>query len=85
MRSARVCCNLLALTVARPQLELHSGGLARLLAALAVILQALMQDCAAYFKATGRRVTFEYTLMNGTNDEPEHVSADGGVSGVALL
>jgi adenine C2-methylase RlmN of 23S rRNA A2503 and tRNA A37 len=42
---------------------------------LLLSLQALMQDCAAYFKATGRRVTFEYTLMSGTNDEPEHVSS----------
>jgi 23S rRNA (adenine2503-C2)-methyltransferase len=33
-----------------------------------------MQDCAAYFRATGRRVTFEYTLMSGTNDAPEQVS-----------
>lgn len=35
--------------------------------------QALMRDCQNYFKATGRRVTFEYTLMGGTNDEPKHV------------
>ncbi|WIA17218.1 hypothetical protein OEZ85_014098 [Tetradesmus obliquus] len=40
--------------------------------AAAYPLEALMQDCAAYFKATGRRVTFEYTLMSGTNDAPEH-------------
>jgi hypothetical protein len=61
-------------------------ALARLLAVLASLLQALLQDCAAYFKATGRRVTFEYTLMNGTNDEPDHVSAGrGGTIGIALL
>lgn len=35
--------------------------------------QALLQDCAAYFSTTGRRVTFEYTLMSGTNDDPEQV------------
>ncbi|KAG2482550.1 hypothetical protein HYH03_018509 [Edaphochlamys debaryana] len=35
-------------------------------------LEALMEDCAAYFKSTGRRVTFEYTLLSGVNDEPAH-------------
>lgn len=35
--------------------------------------QALLQDCASYFSTTGRRVTFEYTLMSGTNDDPEQV------------
>jgi hypothetical protein len=50
---------------------------------VALPAQALMQDCSAYFKATGRRVTFEYTLMNGTNDEPEHVSADGSINCIA--
>ncbi len=32
-----------------------------------------MADCRAYFGATGRRVTFEYTLMAGVNDSPQHV------------
>jgi adenine C2-methylase RlmN of 23S rRNA A2503 and tRNA A37 len=35
-------------------------------------LDALMRDCAGYFVHTGRRVTFEYTLMRGENDSPEH-------------
>jgi 23S rRNA (adenine2503-C2)-methyltransferase len=35
-------------------------------------LEALMRDCADYFLATGRRVTFEYTLMRGENDGIEH-------------
>lgn len=30
------------------------------------------QDCRAYFEATGRRVTFEYTLLKGINDAPAH-------------
>ncbi len=34
-----------------------------------------MVDCRAYFGATGRRVTFEYTLMAGVNDSPQHVRA----------
>ncbi|KAI8465112.1 MAG: hypothetical protein J3K34DRAFT_438190 [Monoraphidium minutum] len=35
-------------------------------------IEALMQDCVAYFASTGRRVTFEYTLMAGANDQPSH-------------
>lgn len=35
-------------------------------------LYALMEDCTAYFEITGRRVTFEYTLLSGVNDLPEH-------------
>lgn len=35
-------------------------------------LDALMRDCSAYFEMTGRRVTFEYTLLHGVNDEPAH-------------
>lgn len=31
-------------------------------------LDALLQDCAEYFAITGRRVTFEYTLLAGVND-----------------
>jgi 23S rRNA (adenine2503-C2)-methyltransferase len=27
-----------------------------------------------YFRKTGRRVTFEYTLIEGLNDQPEHVA-----------
>lgn len=33
-------------------------------------LEALMADCSEFFKLTGRRVTFEYTLMAGVNDSP---------------
>ncbi|CAM8889561.1 unnamed protein product [Rhodiola kirilowii] len=35
-------------------------------------LDALLMDCRDYFQETGRRVTFEYTLLAGVNDEPEH-------------
>jgi 23S rRNA (adenine2503-C2)-methyltransferase len=35
-------------------------------------LQALMHDCSEYFRLTGRRVSFEYTLLAGVNDGPEH-------------
>jgi hypothetical protein len=34
-----------------------------------------MHDCRQYFAATGRRVTFEYTLMAGVNASPQDVSS----------
>ena len=36
-------------------------------------IEALMADCRQYFAVTGRRVTFEYTLMAGVNDGRHHV------------
>lgn len=35
-------------------------------------LEALMDDCKNYFLETGRRVSFEYTLLAGINDEKAH-------------
>jgi 23S rRNA (adenine2503-C2)-methyltransferase len=35
-------------------------------------LETLLQDCRDYVKITGRRVTFEYILLAGVNDLPEH-------------
>ncbi|NEO29655.1 MAG: 23S rRNA (adenine(2503)-C(2))-methyltransferase RlmN [Symploca sp. SIO3C6] len=35
-------------------------------------LQSLLNDCREYVKLTGRRVTFEYILLAGLNDLPEH-------------
>ncbi|GAX81702.1 hypothetical protein CEUSTIGMA_g9130.t1 [Chlamydomonas eustigma] len=35
-------------------------------------LEALMQDCVRYYDLTGRRVTFEVTLLAGVNDQDEH-------------
>lgn len=35
-------------------------------------LDALLRDCAEYFRLTGRRVSFEYTLLAGINDGIEH-------------
>lgn len=32
--------------------------------------EELLDDAKAYFKETGRRVTFEYTLLAGVNDSP---------------
>ncbi|XP_057978980.1 uncharacterized protein LOC131165324 [Malania oleifera] len=35
-------------------------------------LHAIMKDCRDYFLETSRRVSFEYTLLAGVNDEVEH-------------
>lgn len=34
-------------------------------------LEVLLPACRAYTKKTGRRITFEYTLVNGVNDRDE--------------
>ncbi|MCM1154444.1 MAG: 23S rRNA (adenine(2503)-C(2))-methyltransferase RlmN [Roseburia sp.] len=36
-------------------------------------LDELMQACAYYFKQTGRRITFEYSLAGGVNDTEEDI------------
>ncbi|MBQ7161003.1 MAG: 23S rRNA (adenine(2503)-C(2))-methyltransferase RlmN [Clostridia bacterium] len=38
-------------------------------------IDALMTACRDYFKTTGRRISFEYTLINGKNDTPEKAAA----------
>ena len=35
-------------------------------------LDRLMESCRHYAEHTGRRLTFEYVLLRGVNDEPEH-------------
>ncbi|MDR7897143.1 23S rRNA (adenine(2503)-C(2))-methyltransferase RlmN [Thermosynechococcus sp. JY1334] len=35
-------------------------------------LSQLIADCRAYVQQTGRRVTFEYTVLAGVNDRPQH-------------
>ncbi|KAH8963060.1 hypothetical protein BDL97_05G132800 [Sphagnum fallax] len=35
-------------------------------------LEVLMEDCRQYFQTTGRRVSFEYTLLAGVNDQKQH-------------
>ncbi|KAK9915952.1 hypothetical protein WJX75_006384 [Coccomyxa subellipsoidea] len=32
--------------------------------------EALLEDCSNFYRITGRRVTFEYTLLAGFNDSP---------------
>lgn len=35
-------------------------------------IQELMDACDSYIQATNRRITFEYSLVKGVNDRPEH-------------
>ncbi len=35
-------------------------------------VNALLEACRAYFQKTGRRISFEYTLIAGKNDSTEH-------------
>lgn len=42
--------------------------------AAAYPMHTLLNDCAAYFDKTGRRVSIEYTLLAGVNDQREHAS-----------
>ncbi len=35
-------------------------------------LERLMASCRSYAAQTGRRLTFEYVLLSGVNDEPQH-------------
>ncbi|MGN1267448.1 MAG: 23S rRNA (adenine(2503)-C(2))-methyltransferase RlmN [Dorea sp.] len=36
-------------------------------------LQEVLEACDAYFEKTGRRITFEYSLVKGVNDQAEDV------------
>ncbi|KAL4440001.1 hypothetical protein ABPG75_003002 [Micractinium tetrahymenae] len=42
-------------------------------------LSALMADCQEYFRLSGRRVTFEYTLLAGVNDSLAHAHELGAL------
>lgn len=35
-------------------------------------IQDLMRDCVDYQRRTGRRVSYEYVMLRGVNDRPEH-------------
>ncbi len=35
-------------------------------------LDDILESCDYYFKRTGRRITFEYSMVDGVNDLPEH-------------
>jgi 23S rRNA (adenine2503-C2)-methyltransferase len=38
-------------------------------------IEALLEDCRHYVAETGRRVSFEYILLGGVNDQPHHAAA----------
>jgi 23S rRNA (adenine2503-C2)-methyltransferase len=42
-------------------------------------LDALLAACKAYFAATKRLITFEYALIRGINDQPEHAKQLAGL------
>ncbi|GAB4216700.1 MAG: 23S rRNA (adenine(2503)-C(2))-methyltransferase RlmN [Synechococcales cyanobacterium] len=42
-------------------------------------LEALMQDCHHYVQTTGRRISFEYIVLGGLNDRPEHARELAGL------
>ena len=58
----------LAVSLHAPDQELRQSIIP---SAKAYPLNDLLDDCEQYFVATGRRVTFEYTLLAGVNDSPE--------------
>lgn len=37
-------------------------------------LKDLLAECREYVQVTGRRITFEYVLLGGVNDQPEHAT-----------
>lgn len=41
--------------------------------------QDLIDACRYYIEKTGRRITFEYALIGGVNDQPEHAAELGEV------
>ena len=38
-------------------------------------IEELLEDCRRYVTITGRRVSFEYILLGGLNDQPRHAAA----------
>jgi 23S rRNA (adenine2503-C2)-methyltransferase len=38
-------------------------------------LERLLEDCRHYVAVTGRRLSFEYILLGGLNDQPRHAAA----------
>ena len=37
-------------------------------------VDALFDACHRYFERTGRRISFEYAMVSGVNDTPEHAN-----------
>ncbi|MFA0757460.1 MAG: hypothetical protein PVTTEEND_001170 [Candidatus Fervidibacter sp.] len=58
----------LAVSLHAPDDELRR----RLIPAKLPPIKELLQACWEYFQATKRRISFEYVLLKGVNDRPEH-------------
>jgi 23S rRNA (adenine2503-C2)-methyltransferase len=58
----------LAVSLHAPNDELRR----RLIPAKLPPIKELLQVCWEYFQATKRRISFEYVLLKGVNDRPEH-------------
>jgi 23S rRNA (adenine2503-C2)-methyltransferase len=58
--------------------SLHASNQAQRLklipSARAYPLETLLEECRDYVKLTGRRVSFEYILLAGLNDQPRHAA-----------
>lgn len=59
----------LAISIHAPNDELRSSLMP---VNLRYPFQDLIDACKYYIEKTGRRITFEYALMGGVNDQPEH-------------
>ncbi len=44
-------------------------------------VQKLMAACRRYYEKTGRRISFEYAMIDGVNDTPEHAERLAGLIG----
>ena len=44
-------------------------------------LQEVLSACDTYFRRTGRRISYEYSLVRGVNDTPEKARALGKLLG----
>ncbi|GFR39696.1 hypothetical protein Agub_g175, partial [Astrephomene gubernaculifera] len=65
------CKATLAVSLHAPNQELRAAIIP---SARAYPLEALMADCAGFYRRTGRRITFEYTLLAGVNDSDSHAA-----------
>lgn len=59
----------LAVSLHAPNQELRSSLIP---SAQRYSISDLLQDCREYVNLTGRRISFEYTLLEGVNDAPVH-------------
>ena len=62
----------LALSLHSPTQELRETMMP---IAKAYRLDAVLDACSTYFRKTGRRISFEYSVVKGVNDTPEHAEA----------